>query len=97
MKLDPAVFWQMSLREWLLAQRGFFEARNFDYRTGWEQARLIGFWAGNMGWKKGTKANDLIKFEWEKKEIVLPTEDEMRYWMLKYGKFTDEKGNGYNA
>jgi hypothetical protein len=32
--------------------------------------------------------NDLVTFPWEKQDVKLPTEEEMRYWVLKYGKTT---------
>lgn len=47
--------------------------------------------------RKISSPQRLFKFQWEKDEVRLPTKEEMRYWMLKYGKFTDENGRGYNA
>jgi hypothetical protein len=99
MGMNPAEFWAMSWRDFQLKQRGFFELRNMDYKSQWEQARMISFWSvramTSKRWPR--KFKDLGEFPWEENDVKLPTKEEMRYWMLKYGKYLDENGNTYNA
>lgn len=96
MGMDPAEFWSMSWRDFQLKQRGFFELENERYKRSWEQARFIGFTANGFR-KKGSKMTDLIKFDWEYKDVEYPTKEELRWNVLKYGKYLDENGKGYNA
>jgi hypothetical protein len=96
MGMNPAEFWAMSWRDFQLKQRGFFELRNMDFRKEWEIARFVAYYSAAGFLKKGTKLKDIVRFDWEK-EVKLPTKEEMRYWMLKYGKYLDENGNTYNA
>jgi hypothetical protein len=39
MKLTPAVFWRLSMREWLLLQRGYFNEMENEYKLRWEMVR----------------------------------------------------------
>lgn len=101
--MNPAVFWDMSLREWILTQRGFFELEELRLRGEWERTRWGSFWVlkSQTGKKWPHKVTDIIKFEWEKDEMepedYLLTEDEMQYLARKMGRFTDRDGNFFNA
>ena len=97
MKLDPAVFWRMSWREFALAQRGFFEMKNEELKSQWEQTRVIAFWSTKDTKQSVRRPQQLFKLAWDDSEVKLPTKEDMRYWMLKYGKHIDEQGNSYNA
>ena len=46
-------------------------------------------------WPK--KYADLGRFAWEQEDVVLPTNEDLRYWKLKYGIFDNGDGKGYNA
>ena len=91
MGMNPAEFWSMSWRDFGLKQRGFFELRNAEYRTQWEQSRFVAFYSFLGMAKKNSlkRVTDLVRFDWEKDEVKLPTKEEMRYWLLKYGKTTE--------
>lgn len=97
MGMNPADFWAMSWRDFHLKRRGFFERETELFRREWERARFISYYSAIGFLKKGTKMKHLIEFEWEKSDVRLPTKEEMRYWMLKYGKFVNENGEFYNA
>jgi len=99
MGMNPVDFWQMSWRDFKLKQRGFFERLNSEYRTSWEQARLMAFYSVSPYAKKGhlQTAKDLFIFDWEKEELPELTEEQMDYYLRKLGKFVDDKGNFYNA
>lgn len=99
MGMNPADFWPMSWRDFRLKQQGFFEMVNAQYRTQWEAARFVAFYCVQPWAKKGrlNRVTDLVRFEWERQDVEIPSKEEIRYWTLKYGKHTDENGNGYNA
>lgn len=101
MGLPPLVFWMMSLKEFKLAQRGFFEKTKQERQLKWEAARYIAFNTLVPHAKKGRLRNpkDLGLFEWEK-DIEIETgmtDEQVRYWILKLGMFKDKDGKGYNA
>lgn len=90
MGMNPADFWSMSWRDFQLKQRGFFELKQTEIRTQWEAARMIAFWSvkAMTGRKWPHKFKDLGAFGWEQDDVKrLPTEEEIRYWVLKYGKY----------
>ena len=101
MGLSPQVFWSMSLKEFKLCQRGFFEKRKQDIRVQWETARYVAFYAVAPHAKKGRmrKLTDLGLFEWEKGkgEPQYLTEEQLRYISLKHGLFIGKDGKRYNA
>jgi len=102
MKLDPAVFYNYSLAEWILAQRGFFELEEMRMRGEWERQRWSSFWVvkSQTGKKWPFKVTDLVKFGWEKEESTddwVMTDEEMDYMARKMGKYTDKEGNSFNA
>lgn len=90
MRLDPAVFWRMSLREWLLAQRGFFELKESDVRREWEIARWQSYLMLTPYAKKGSMQSpkSLIRFPWEEEEKVEIFEgDELKWFANKFGHY----------
>ena len=99
MGMNPADFWPLSFRDWMLKQRGFFELRNQDYKTSWEQARMISYYSIIGFAKKGKikRPQDLFKFDWEKQAVTYPTRDEMDYWVKKMGRYVDNQGRFFNA
>jgi len=99
--LTPYEFWRMSLKEFRLTQRGFFERQKSEIQRTWEQARFISFYILQPHAKRGRLRNfkDIIEFEWEKerrKNVEPPTREEMETWAKKHGRFIDEKGNFHN-
>lgn len=61
---------------------------------------MISYWSvkamvGGRKWPH--KFKDMGAFPWEESNVRLPSEEEIRYWLLKYGKYVDENGRGYNA
>ena len=90
MRIDPGVFWRMSLRDWILTQRGFFNQQERQMQLSWEQTRMISYYSAIGFLKHNTKITDIMKFPWEKEKEYEPyTEEEMRYILLKYGMQTD--------
>lgn len=90
MKLDPAVFYRMSLMEWVLAQRGFFETRKIDVQREWEIAR----WQSYLSLlphdtkKKLNGPKSVVRFSWEEEEKVEVFEgDDLEWFANKYGRF----------
>ncbi len=101
MKIPRCEFWRMSLKEFKLAQRGFFEKMKQDKQTEWEIGRYIAFNSLVPHAKKGrlNSPQDLGRFDWEKdsKEVKYLSTEELRYLSLKHGLYKDKDGNGYNA
>jgi len=91
MGMNPVDFWRMSFRDFKLKQQGFIELRNKDFKNGWEQVRFISYYAAIGFLKKHTRMKDICRFEWEKEAAKLPTDEELRYWVLKMGKHFDGK------
>ena len=99
--IPPQEFWRMSLKEFRLTQRGFFERLKQERQTAWEQTRFMAFYILKPHAKRGrlNNFNDLVEFEWEKearKNVELPTKQEMEYFARKSGKFIDANGNFHN-
>lgn len=92
-QLDPAVFWRLSLSEWLHVQRGYFMRKEMESRQTWEQARMIAFYAVKPHVKRNTlnTLDSLLKFPWEnaKPGTVTMTKDEVDYIVRKYGNYYD--------
>lgn len=91
----------MSLKDFRLAQRGFFDKEQKRYQTEWEQTRFLAFYGLQPYAKKGRlrTPKDLVEFEWEKtkaKEVDLPTREEMEAFAKKNGRFITEDGKFYN-
>ena len=100
MRISPAEFWhEISYRDFILARRGFFETKDAEYKTSWEQARFMAFFSVTPHTKKGALNNmkDLVMFEWEKPEQVELTEEMMDYMLRKVGNKIGKDGVGYNA
>jgi hypothetical protein len=90
--LNPAVFWSLSLTEWLHVQRGYFMKEELQTRQSWEQARLISFYAVKPHVKRNTlnTVDSLFKFGWEKQnEVQKLDQNEIDYIIRKYGRFYD--------
>ena len=97
--IPPQEFWRMSLKEFRLTQRGFFQRVKQEQQTRWEQTRFIAFYGLQPYTKKGKLKNfkDLVEFEWEKKkDFELPTKEEMEYFRRKSGQFIDKDGTFHN-
>jgi hypothetical protein len=91
----------MSLKDFRLTQRGFFNKQQNEYQSQWEQTRFIAFYGLQPYAKKGRlrTPKDLVEFEWEKikaKEVELPTREEMEEYAIKNGRFMTEDGKFYN-
>ena len=73
--------------------------KNIEYKTDWERARLIAFYAVSPYAKRGSlhSVQDLFRFDWEKEDLPELTEEQMNYCLTKLRKFVDENGNFYNA
>lgn len=101
MGLPPQVFWRMSLKEFKLCQRGFFEKQKQEGQLQWEIGRYIAFNSLVPHAKKGRlrSPKDLGVFEWEKDttENKYLTEEQLRYISLKHGLFIGKDGKRYNA
>jgi hypothetical protein len=65
--LSPAVFWRLSMREWILLQRGFFDKQENDYKNSWDQMRWQTYILALPNAKKGmlNKPEDLVRFPWD--------------------------------
>jgi hypothetical protein len=90
LRIAPAVFWyRMSLRDWILTQRGFLNNENRIMQEAWERARVISFWSVRGMVKISMK--EVMHFPWDDKEIEQApyTAEEMRHILLKYGMNTD--------
>lgn len=87
--LTPAAFYRMSLLEFRLMQRGFLLKEKLRTQREWEVGRFIAFHSVAPHVKKGRVKNvhDIVKFEWENVKSELPTAEDKRYWILKYGKY----------
>jgi len=87
MKLDPAVFWRLSMREWILLQRGFFDREESEYKTRWELARWQSYIATQIGGAKSIRRpEDLVRFPWDApKEDPRMTEEEMQDFLKTMG------------
>ena len=80
----------MSLKDFRLAQRGFFEKLKLEKQERWEQARFIAFYTLQPYAKRGRLRTfkDLVEFEWERekrKNVELPTKEEMEQYKKRYG------------
>jgi len=102
MKLDPAVFYDMSLKEWMLAQQGFFDIEEVKMQRAWEIARWQSYIGALPYAKQGklTSPTSLVKFPWEKgreveADVYSPEEED--YFIRKFGKFSDKDGKFFNA
>jgi hypothetical protein len=89
MKLDPAVFWNMSMREWTAAQRGFSESENEREQCEWERARWIAFLTLQPYDVKRriNRVTDIAVFDWEEKPDQVMTPEEMEAMAAKLGRF----------
>lgn len=102
MKLDPAVFWRMSLREWLLAQRGFFELKEAETKRSWEQTRMISFYAykSNPNLRRNSlrRFSDIARFPWDGEAGNVPklSSDQLDYLLRKAGRFYDAATNTFH-
>lgn len=91
--LDPAVFWSLSLTEWLHVQRGYLFREEMAERHEWERARMVAYFAVKPHVKRGTlqTVGSIIRFPWEVEETEPLKEDEVNDIIRKYGKYYDEK------
>ena len=80
----------MSLRDWILTQRGFFNKIDRQHREQWEIARTVSYYSF-MSFRGGRmQPEDLLKFPWDKKkEIEEVTQEEIELIFMKYGKYFD--------
>lgn len=101
MKLDPAVFWRMSLREWMLAQRGFFQAKQTDIKREWEIGRMVAFYAykSNPNLRRGSlrRFSDIAAFPWDGQSVKdTYTKEQIDYLLRKAGRFYDAATNTFH-
>ena len=93
MRLDPVVFWNFSLKEWLLAQQGFFESETQKMRNSWEIARWQAY-IGALPYSKEGKLpspKSLVTFPWEKgPDVEALNEEDEDYFARKFGKYINE-------
>lgn len=92
MGIDPAVFWRLSLHEWLIMQRGFYINAEQREQREWERARLIAYYALRPHVKQGKMMTyeSFIRFPWEMpQEKPIPTKQDMEYIIRKYGRYYD--------
>ena len=87
MKLDPVVFWNMTLTEWTAAQRGFFEAEDRRGRGEWERARWMAFMFLQPydSKRRINKVTDIARFDWEKEDSEVMNQQEMDAMARKLG------------
>jgi hypothetical protein len=88
MGLSPAVFWHLSMREWLLLQRGFFDKMEQEYKQSWEQLRWQTYILALPNAKKGflNRPEDLVRFPWDApKENPAMDADEMAEFLKRMG------------
>ena len=86
--MTPAVFWRLSMREWLLMQRGFFNKVEEEYKVRWEIARWQTYILAIPNAKKGAlnKPEDLVRFPRDApKEDPVMGEQELARWVKKMG------------
>lgn len=63
----PKDFWKLTLKEYILIAKGYYEVKSEEYKHTWEVARWQAFINLQPHIKKNSISNplDLIKFEWE--------------------------------
>jgi len=95
--LTPREFWRLSVKDFRLIQRGFFEKQKSEMQVQYEVGRLISYHA-IAPYMKGKKSiQQFMPFEWEKKTAnVELTKEQQDYIEMKLGRFVDENGNYYN-
>ena len=93
--LSPAVFWRLSMREWILLQRGFFDKMEKEYITDWEMIRWQTYILALPNAKKGflNKPEDLVRFPWDapKENPVFSEEEEADFIRRMGTQFKDGK------
>ncbi|MGV7234755.1 MAG: hypothetical protein ACQ9ET_00710 [Nitrosomonadaceae bacterium] len=92
--LTPAVFWNMSWKDYELTVRGFFKQKKEDAERELINAKLIGYHAISPHLKKRMSFAEFAGIE--KKRVKLPTAEELEYMAKKMGKFIDKNGIGFN-
>ena len=97
--MTPAVFWRLSMREWLLMQRGFFDKVNEEYQMSWEQMRWQTYILALPNAKKGAlnSPEDLVRFPWDKeREAPGMSEEELKEFLATMGTTIDHRGRAVN-
>lgn len=96
LRIDPAVFWfRLSLRDWILTQRGFSIEQERQYRQTWEQTRMISYYSIRGMARGNLEFTDIARFPWEREEVEPITEEQLRYMLGKFGRNYDEKENRF--
>lgn len=98
LRIDPAVFWlRLSLRDWILTQRGFSLEQERQYRQSWEQARMISYYSIRGMAKGSLRFHDIARFRWEVQEWEPMSEFELNELLKKYGQnFNEQENKFYN-
>ena len=96
--LLPDEFWDLTFHEFFLMQRGRNESLEMKERFEWERVRWLACINMQPHKKKNTKLNpqDLVKFEWEKKDSKIDPEKRKKraeYARKKY-ELLNKKNNG---
>jgi hypothetical protein len=94
--LTPEAFWRLSWKEYELTLRGFFERQEAEARRDYEVARLVSYYSVAPYMKRKKTLKEFMPFDWEKREVKLPTPEELEYMSKKFGRYTDGKGNYWN-
>jgi hypothetical protein len=92
MKLAPAVFWRLSMREWILTQRGYFDFVEQGNKLQWEIARWQTRIIARPDYKPGG-FDAMLRFPWDgPKEDPAMNEEELNDFVKRMGtKFENGK------
>lgn len=69
-------FEELSLYDWWICYNTYWYNENLKQRGDWERARLIAFFAAAPHTKSIKKQTDIVKFDWEKKQVHRMTKEE---------------------
>ena len=90
--LSPVVFWyRMSLRDWILTQRGYFNKQERQHKEQWEIARTVSYYSF-MSFRGGhLQPEQLIRFPWDEKikQSEPVAVEDIEYLFRKYGQKFD--------
>ena len=94
--LTPEQFWSLSWKEYELTLRGFFDKQDGQMKQQYEVARLISYYSVAPYMKRKKTLREFMPFEWEKREVKLPTAQELDYMVRKMGRYMNDEGVCYN-
>lgn len=90
--LQPVEFWELTFHEFFLIQRGVVEKEKAKQKSDWERTRWLACIMMQPHKKKGQnlQPQDLIKFDWEKKEEKKEAEERKKAALYAIKKFKIE-------